>query len=535
MIRVTGLKVAVEEDTKDLRRPMAELLRIPPSSIKSVEVVRRALDARKKSQFYFVYTLDAVLSDAAESSPSIIGNPAVRPAETRLQPALPRLKLPPSTRTFVVGMGPAGLFAALTLARSGVPATVLERGREVEARVRDIGSFWGGGPLDPESNVQFGEGGAGTFSDGKLTTRIDDPRVRDVLGTLVDLGAPDEILYEYRPHVGTDRLRSVIRNFRTMLLDMGVEMRFSARVSGVEVKDGGIAALMVGDERVDARSVVLAPGNAARDTYDMLMAAGVAMSAKPFAVGLRIEHPRPLIDRAQYGRYAGHKALGPAEYMLTHQDKRTGRAAYSFCMCPGGQVVAAASEEGGVVVNGMSNYKRGSGSSNSALVVTVTPDDFGTAHPLGGVEFQRKFERAAFREGGSDYSAPAQDLGSFLSGRPGGDVNAASYRPGVRPSDLTKCLPTYVTETLKDAIAGFDRRVRGFGHPAAVLTGVETRTSSPVRIQRGLDCQSVSVKGLYPCGEGSGYAGGIVSSAVDGIKAAECLVMSLQAAGAQNA
>jgi len=527
MVRITGLKIRLEDDTGDLKGPLARYLNISPEDVLGVEPVRRSLDARKKSHLYFVYTVNADLAQSAGTSTAVTNNPAVTQAPGPEPSQAYFFKTSPSPRPVVVGMGPAGLFAALTLAASGAPPLILERGRDVDRRVKDTAAFWSGGPLDPESNVQFGEGGAGTFSDGKLTTRIDDSRVRRVIAALVEMGAPGEIAYNAKPHVGTDRLRSVIRNFRSRLMDMGAEIRFGAKLTGLEVRGGRLAAVFIGDERVEADRVILAPGNAARDTYEMLEAAGVALAGKPFAMGLRIEHPRELIDNIQFGPYAGHPKLGPADYMLTYQDKKTGRAAYSFCMCPGGLVIASSSEEGGVVVNGMSNYDRSVRCSNSALVVTVTPADFDGAGPLDGVRFQRRWEEAAYREGGGNYFAPAQDLESFLDGRPGGELGLSSYRPGVTPSDLRKCLPDFVHGVLSRAVGHFDSRMKGFKHPMAVLTGVETRTSSAVRILRGEDFQSVTVGGLYPCGEGSGYAGGIVSSAVDGIKAAEKLILGL--------
>ncbi len=529
MLRVTGFRVRLEDDTGDNRVRLAGYLGVAPADIESVEIVRRSLDARKQSGFWFVHTLNVGLRPDVEKSPAVMGLTFVSVLEEQGPAALPMLSGPPSPRPVVIGMGPAGLFAALTLAASGARPIVMERGAEVGKRVRDTNAFWEGRGLNTESNVQFGEGGAGAFSDGKLTTRINDHRVRTVLKTLVELGAPAEILSESKPHVGTDRLRAVILMFRRKLAGLEADIRFNSRVDGLVIKDGRMAGVKTAGEIIEAGLVILAPGNAARDTFRMLKEQGVKVGPKPFAMGVRVEHPRELIDRIQYGRYAGHAKLGAADYMLTYSDKPTGKAAYTFCMCPGGRVIAAASEEDGVVVNGMSDYRRDAHNSNSALVVTVGPEDFGSDDPLGGVEFQRKWERAAYRLGGGGHTAPAQDMEGFLAGRAGGGLGIASYRPGVSPAELSGCLPAAVNEVLKRAIPAFDSRMKGFIHRGSVLTGVETRTSSPVRITRGDDFQSVSVRGLFPCGEGSGYAGGIVSSAVDGIKAAEKVIEELLA------
>lgn len=481
---------------------------------------REALDSRAGREPALVYTVEVDTLPDGRIRPAF----APRPAEGG--EALKR-------HPIVVGAGPAGLFCALRLAAAGFRPLLLERGREVRQRTKDVSRFWGGGPFDAASNVQFGEGGAGTFSDGKLTTRINDPRTDEVLATLVAAGAPGKILYSSKPHIGTDRLRLVVERMRQILIELGCRVRFEARVTDLILEDGRVTGVVVNDQEALASSVVvLAIGHSARDTYKMLAVRGIGLDPKPFSVGVRIEHPQGAIDRAQYGRWAGHPALGPAEYQLSH---RTGadhpqgeRAVYAFCMCPGGHVVAAASEEGGVVTNGMSYEARSGDNANSALVVSVGPGDYGPG-PLDGVRFQRRWEEAAFRLGGSDYRAPAQTSEDFLHGRASlaGDIEDSdaavrpTYRPGVTPADLHGCLPEPVSAMLAEGLGAFDRKIRGFGRPGALLTGVETRTSAPLRITRDQDGLASGCPGLYPVGEGAGYAGGIVSAAVDGLRTAE--------------
>ncbi len=428
-------------------------------------------------------------------------------------------------RCLVVGMGPGGLFAALTLARAGFCPTVVERGKPVEQRAKDVAAFWNGGPFDPESNVQFGEGGAGTFSDGKLNSGIRDPRCRAVLETFCRAGAPESILWQAKPHVGTDHLKAVVRALREEIIALGGDVRFETLLTGLKIEDGAVTgAELKGPEgayTLPADAVILAVGHSARETFEMLYREGASLSRKPFAIGARVEHLQSRIDRAQYGAAAGHPALGAADYKLAVH-LNGGRSVFTFCMCPGGQVVAAASEAGGVVVNGMSLYARDGANANSALLVNVLPEDFGGEDPLAGVRFQQKWERAAFLAGGGDYRAPAQRVGDFLArkaSRGPGEV-APSYRPGVAWGSLDPCLPEFVTGALREALPLLDRKLKGFAHPDAVLTGVETRSSSPVRVERGPDCQS-NIRGLYPCGEGAGYAGGIMSAAVDGMRCAE--------------
>jgi len=520
--RVSGINIGLDDKYKDLRVLVAGATGLDPKYIEHARLCRRSIDARKKDRIRLVLSIDFSLPPGEE--PGL--NPKIKRLPEPTPDTPPILDSPPANRPVVVGTGPAGLFAALILAEHGAPPLVVERGAPVEERSRSVSAFWRGEPLDPESNVQFGEGGAGTFSDGKLTTRIDDHRVRRVLETLVEHGAPEDVLYDAKPHVGTDRLRQVVRSLRDRIIGLGGRVLFHTRLTGITASGGAVSSVRLEGEDMDADTLILAPGNAARDTFSMLAGAGVDIRSKPFAVGLRIEHPREFIDRAQYGRSAGHRMLGAADYALTFRDKTTKRSAYTFCMCPGGYVVNASSEPGGVAVNGMSYGRRDSDMSNSAIVVTVTPDDFPDG-PLGGVMYQRELEKKAFDLGGGVHGAPAQRLSAFLKGGDSGDVSRATVRPGPVPAELGRCLPGYVRDTVANAVLDFDVRIRGFNHPDAILTATETRTSSPVRISRSEDMQSMSLKGLYPCGEGSGYAGGIVSSAVDGMKAAESAIRAL--------
>ena len=519
-LRITQLKLRLDDYQLSPEAIAARALRLRPGDILWAKLVRRSVDARDKSDVRLILTLDVETARPVRPLP--------RNAEP-LEDAPARAEGPTAChlahRPLVVGMGPAGLFAGLTLAQAGLGPLVIERGRPVERRERDVEAFWRGGPLDAVSNVQFGEGGAGAFSDGKLNSGIKDPRCRRVLEIFHEAGAPEEILWQAKPHIGTDRLKPTVRGLRERIIALGGEVRFETTLTGLRAEDGRVTgAQLNGSEWFDTGHVVLAVGHSARDTFGWLCDMGVRMSPKPFAIGARIEHRQSDINRAQYGQFAGHPALDAADYKLAVH-LPGGRSVYTFCMCPGGQVVAAASEAGGLAVNGMSLFARDGENANAALLVNVTPEDFGGDDPLAGVRFQQKWERAAFAAGGSDYRAPAQTVGDFMKKQPsaaGGRV-APSYRPGVKWTSLDECLPRFVTDALREALPLLDRKLRGFAHPEAVLTGVETRSSSPLRIERDAACVA-SLQGLYPCGEGAGYAGGIMSAAVDGMRCAEAII-----------
>lgn len=523
MIRVSDIKLPVGSGEGDsLRKALSRKLSVPERDILDFKIFRKSVDARK-SRVYFVYTVDVSLKNEKR----VLAGPEAKGVTETPEMSyhfVGRGDIKINSRPVVIGTGPSGLFAALTLSELGFGPLVFERGGDVDSRTGTVNLFWKAGELDNESNVQFGEGGAGTFSDGKLTTLIRDKRCRKVLEELVSAGAPEEILYINKPHVGTDILKKVVKTIRERIIRLGGEVRFFSRVSDIKVhKDRILGVEINGGEKIDAGIVVLAIGHSARDTFRMLYDRGVNMTPKAFSLGVRVEHPQAWIDAAQYKNSVGRESLGPADYKLVYHNSG-GRSCYTFCMCPGGIVVAAASESGGVVTNGMSYYARDAQNANSALLVGVTPGDFGGDHPLSGIEFQRVWEKKAFQLGGGDYRAPAQLVGDFLEGRPSAAAGSIipSYSRGVTPSDIGLCLPEYVVGTIREAIPQFDKKIKGFAHPEAVLTGVETRSSSPVRIVRDEGYES-SVAGLYPAGEGAGYAGGIISSAVDGIKVAEAI------------
>lgn len=523
----SDLRLPVDLAETEIPYYMAKKMKVSPESLKYWKILRRSIDARKKPQLYYVYTIEFFLDApwpeirrAMARVSQLMEKPAVQEYTLKSKPDKKLV-----TRPIVVGTGPAGYFAAYFLAEKGYKPLVLERGDEVNERTKVVEKFWETGILDPESNVQFGEGGAGTFSDGKLTTRIDHPLIRKVLENFVEFGANTEILYSAKPHIGTDVLKKVVAGMRQRIESLGAEVRFRSKVTGIKATGGRLDGVEINhNEFIPAETVILAVGHSARDVYLFLEKLGISLEAKSFAMGLRIEHPQELINLSQYG-VENHPLLGPADYQLTYKDQPTGRGAYTFCMCPGGKVIACSSEEGGVVTNGMSEYARDSGIANSAVVVTVSTSDFSSKHPLAGVDFQREWERKAFLTGGENYTAPAQTVQDFLTGISSASFNQQpSYRPGYSPSNLHSSLPMVVSEVLARALIDFNKKIKGFAGSEAILTGIESRTSAPVRILRDESGQSLNIKGLFPAGEGAGYAGGITSSAVDGLRAAEKLM-----------
>ncbi len=553
MLRLTELRLPLDHGEAGLRRAVLARLRIAEARLRSFSVFRRAYDARKRSAIQLVYTIDCDVDDADDvlarhaQDVHLRRSPDLRyhfvgSASGAAVPGVGRGGSNDAQRPLVIGFGPCGLFAALLLAQMGLAPIVLERGKRVRERTQDTWGLWRRGVLDPESNVQFGEGGAGTFSDGKLWSQVSDPRhlSRKVLAEFVKAGAPEEILFVAKPHIGTFRLVGVVEKMRAEIEALGGEIHFQERVTDVVIEAGGIRGVTTaGGAQWQSSHVVLALGHSARDTFAMLHSRGVFMQAKPFSVGFRIEHPQGLIDRARFGASAGHPLLGAADYRLVHHAKN-GRSVYSFCMCPGGTVVAATSEVGRVVTNGMSQYSRNERNANAGIVVGITPQDYrqdgradGEVNPLDGVAFQRQWEARAFELGGGAYQAPGQLVGDFLAARRStllGNVEP-SYKPGVTLTNLAEpgrpSLPDYALIAIREALPAFERSIAGFAMPDAVLTGVETRTSSPLRITRGRDHQSINTAGLYPAGEGAGYAGGIMSAAIDGIEVAEAVARSM--------
>jgi len=541
MLRLTDLKLPLDHPEEALAAAIRARLHIGASAIRGYSVFRRGHDARKRGAVQLIYTLDVDVADEAKILARFADDPHIRPTPDTNYRFVAQAPKDPPHRPVVIGMGPCGLFAGLLLAQMGFRPIILERGKAVRERTKDTWDLWRKSNLHPESNVQFGEGGAGTFSDGKLYSQISDPKHygRKVLTEFVKAGAPEEIIYVSKPHIGTFRLVTMVENMRNTIEALGGEIRFEHRVDDVlvETDADGVrhvrGVTLANSEQIRTDHVVLALGHSARDTVAMLHRRGVYLEAKPFSIGFRVEHPQSMIDRDRFGSQAGHPLLGAADYKLVHHC-RNGRSVYSFCMCPGGTVVAATSETGRVVTNGMSQYSRNERNANAAIVVGIEPSDFipydNSGSPLAGIALQRALESRAFELGGDTYEAPAQLIGDFLAGDAStvlGDV-MPSYKPGVHLTDLSSALPDYAVEAIREAMPAFDRKIKGFARPDAIFTGVETRTSSPVRIRRNDDdLQSLNTRGLFPAGEGAGYAGGILSAGVDGIRVAEAVALSM--------
>ncbi|EHT4940229.1 hypothetical protein VV99796_00121 [Vibrio vulnificus] len=533
MIRLTELRLPLDHEEGALLEAITAKLGIPAEQVLSFSMFRRGYDARKKTNIQLIYTLDIEVANQDKLLAKFSKDPHVRETPDMEYKYVAQAPANLTERPIVIGFGPCGLFAGLVLAQMGFNPIIVERGKEVRERTKDTFGFWRKRTLNPESNVQFGEGGAGTFSDGKLYSQVKDPNFygRKVITEFVEAGAPEEILYVSKPHIGTFKLVTMIEKMRAKILELGGEIRFSTRVDDIHMEDGQITGVTLSNgEELKSRHVVLAVGHSARDTFEMLHERGVYMEAKPFSVGFRIEHKQSMIDEARFGPNAGNPILGAADYKLVHHCKN-GRTVYSFCMCPGGTVVAATSEEGRVVTNGMSQYSRAERNANSAIVVGISPEIDYPGDPLAGIRFQRELESNAYRLGGENYDAPAQKIGDFLKGRDPsalGDVEP-SFTPGIKLTDLEKALPPFAIEAIREAIPAFERKIKGFASEDGLLTGVETRTSSPVCIKRDKEYQSVNLKGFYPAGEGAGYAGGILSAGIDGIKVAEAVARSMVA------
>lgn len=539
MLRLSEIKLPLANATSLHHEPeviqaaVIKKLAIPATDLVSMVIFKRGVDARKSDAILFVYTLDIEVKNEARILAKFKKDPHVKIApDTSYHFVAKAFETSKTPRPVIVGFGPSGIFAALILAQSGFKPIVLERGKAVRERTKDTWGLWRKSVLNPESNVQFGEGGAGTFSDGKLYSQIKDPKHygRKVLNEFVKAGAPEEILYVSHPHIGTFRLVGMVEEMRRNIIALGGEIRFQSRVDDIEIENGQVQGVVLENgERIATNHLVLAVGHSARDTFEMIHKRGIYIEAKPFSIGFRIEHPQSLIDHARFGPNAQHPVLGAADYKLVHHAKN-GRSVYSFCMCPGGTVVAAASEEGRVVTNGMSQYSRNERNANAGIVVGINPEQDYPGDPLAGMEFQRKWEARAFELGGKNYQAPGQLIGDFINGKPSTEFGAVqpSYTPGVHLTDLSTALPEYAITAIREALPAFAKQIKGFDLPDGVLTGVETRTSSPIRIKRDDETlESINTKGLYPTGEGAGYAGGILSAAVDGIRIAEAIALHI--------
>ncbi|MCR1952132.1 MULTISPECIES: FAD-dependent protein [unclassified Clostridium] len=524
-IRVNNIALKIDEDKDTLIKRVSKKLKISESEIKNIKIIKESLDARKKNDIKYIYCVE-VEHKNEEKLVNRLKDKDVKFEAPSYNAEIVSGDKELKNRPVVVGFGPAGIFAALLLAEKGYKPLVIERGEDVDKRTETVDNFWKTGELNTESNVQFGEGGAGAFSDGKLTTRIKDTRCDYVLRELVRAGAPEEITYVAKPHVGTDLLKGVVKNIREKIKELGGEVLFSSKLEDIKSEDGRVKSIIVNGKEIECENLIIAIGHSSRDTYEMLHKRDVFMQPKAFAIGVRIEHPQELINKSQYGDMYQHPKLKAAEYRLTYQSEKLKRAVYSFCMCPGGVVVAAASENERLVSNGMSYHARDLANANSALVVTVGPEDFEGDSPLRGMEFQRHYESLAYKLGGGKYKAPVQLVGDFMQDKVSTKLGSVtpSYTAGYVFKDLRECLPDYVIEALKEGIVDFDKKIKGYGNYDSILTGIETRTSAPVRMTRDENLQSISMNGLFPAGEGAGFAGGIISAAVDGLKVAEKII-----------
>ncbi|EKE10960.1 MAG: hypothetical protein ACD_15C00166G0008 [uncultured bacterium] len=532
LIRIEEITLGLEEGEYVLVERIVGILGIPEEDIIDYAVSKKAIDSRKKEKILLVYSVDVEIKNPEDyffKTSSMVKGKMKRHRVRLHQSYNYEIKRVEESdgrmRPLIVGSGPSGLFAGLVLARAGLRPIIVERGKTVEERIVDVKEFQKTGKLNVESNVQFGEGGAGTFSDGKLYTVIDDPRKKFIFDELVEAGAPKEIAVDAQPHIGTDKLRQVVKNIRQKIVRLGGEVRFQTRLDDIEIVDGKISQAVFADgKKIETQELVLATGHSARDTFSMIHEKKIAMQSKPFAIGVRVEHSAEMINKAQYGEFYSHHKLKTARYKLVARGEKN-RPVYTFCMCPGGYVMAASSQEERVVTNGMSEYAQDGKNSNSALLVNVLPSDFGSNHPLAGIEFQEKWEKKAYEAGGKNYQAPSQLVGDFLHNKPSKKIGQIlpTYGPGVSLGNLNGCLPEYILESLREALPILDRKVKGFAHPEAVLTGVETRSSSPVKILRNEKFES-NIKGIYPTGEGSGHAGGIISAAIDGMRVAEAII-----------
>jgi len=538
MISLQQITLPITHSTDDLQQAIADILGLGFEDVKDYKITKRAIDSRKKRQMiYFVYSVTVKIKNKIETK--VLKSKAVQKnikhhrieiKEPYTYELVKGAKLRTDKRPVVVGTGPAGMFAALLLAKAGLNPLVIDRGGDVDSRIKDVDDFMNGGKLNTQSNIQFGEGGAGTFSDGKLNTLITNPRINYIFSEMVAAGAPDTILWDAKPHIGTDKIRKVAKNMRKQIIDLGGEVRFDTQMTDITITDGKLESIVLNDkEEIATDHLVLAIGYSARDTYEMLHERKIDLEQKPFAIGVRIEHKAEMINRVQYDKFYKEKKLGTAKYKLVaHSDAN--RSVYTFCMCPGGYVMPSASAEGEVITNGMSEYAQDGENSNAALLVNVNGDDFGSDHPLAGIEFQRAWERKAFELGGSNYHAPVQLVGDFLKKQKPDKIKSVkpTYKPGVTLASLDECLPDFVADSLREALPKLDNKIKGFANPNAVLTAIETRSSSPLRISRDKETMQSNIVGIYPAGEGAGYAGGITSSAADGLVAADQLLRHLQ-------